>query len=359
VIETESGGIGYNSCLVDLEGTGRPGILLLTQKKDQVIWYHNPTWKKRLVLGDPVKMPEPLLAFDADGDGKPELVVGGNFALNNTTDPCPLWLLRRSAEPALPWTAVKIDEEPSIHRLAQITLGGKKELVVSCLMGRGSKAPDWAGPGAPLYLLRATGDPFKDPWKREMISSNLHRVHGVVACDWDGSGEEVLLVAAYEGIHVYRRSRERWEVSAVIGKPPGASEIKVFRLPGGKKALAAIEPWHGDQVAIYVGGPGAWERRAVPIRYRVGHGIVPVDFSGLGVDTLVLGFRGVKGEGGHAVLLLHPLDSTGQNWETKVIDESDMEADAVHAADLNGDGRIDIVATGKGSNIKIYWNEGK
>jgi len=42
-----------------------------------------------------------------------------------------------------------------------------------------------------------------------------------------------------------------------------------------------------------------------------------------------------------------------------VIDDKDMEADGVHAVDLNGDGRIDIVATGKGTNVKIYWNEGK
>ena len=145
----------------------------------------------------------------------------------------------------------------------------------------------------------------------------------------------------------------------MIGQSPGASEIKVFRLPGGKRALATVEPWHGNQVAVYTGGPGTWKRKVILDTYKVGHGIVPVDFSGNGVDSLVLGFRGVKGEGGHAVVILHPLDATGESWQTQVLDSTDMEADAVHAADLDGDGRIDIVATGKGSNIKIYWNEGK
>jgi hypothetical protein len=359
VVDRESGGSGFNSCLMDVRGSGRPDIILVTQKKDQVIRYANPAWKKQILATDGVILPEPLVAFDVDGDGKPELFVGGNFQLQNTTDPCPLFLLRPGADPDQPWVTIKLDEEPSLHRLAPLTLSGKKELVVSCLMGKGSKAPDWAGPGAALYLLRPTSDPFRDPWKRELISNELHRVHGITAVDWDGQGrQDLLFVAAFEGIHVYRKGPERWEVAEVIGKSPGASEIKVFRLPGGKRALAAIEPWHGDQLVIYVGGPGSWERRVIHTGYRVGHGIVPVDFAGSGVDSLVVGFRGVKGEGGHAVVILHPKDGSGSNWETKVVDAQDMEADAIHAFDLNGDGRIDLVATGKGTNVKIYWNEG-
>jgi hypothetical protein len=363
VIESQSGGAGYNSCLVDLNGDGKPDLVLVTQRKDQVLWYENPGGRgagwKRHVISNEIALPEPIVPFDVDGDGRPELIVGGNFALANTTDPFPVWLLKRPEDPTNLWTAIKLDQEPSAHRLALIGLQGKKTLVVSCLMGRGSKAPEWSGPGAPLYLLRATGDPFKDPWKREPISDALHRVHGIAAVDWEGKGEEVLLAAALEGVHVFRKTQDRWTIQEVIGQSPGASEIKVFRLPGGKRALATVEPWHGNQVVIYTGGPGSWNRKVILDTYKVGHGIVPVDFTGSGVDTLVLGFRGVKGEGGHAVVLLHPLDATGQNWETKVIDDKDMEADAVHAADLDGDGKIDIIATGKGTNIKIYWNEGK
>jgi hypothetical protein len=87
--------------------------------------------------------------------------------------------------------------------------------------------------------------------------------------------------------------------------------------------------------------------------------MVPVDFTGGGVDSLVLGFRRVKGEGGHAVLILHPLDQSGQRWEKSLIDDKDMEADGIHDADLNGDGRIDIVATEEGTYVKIHRNEGR
>jgi hypothetical protein len=361
VIEAQSGGPGYNSCLADINGDGKVDLVLVTENKNQVLWYENPSWKRRVITSGHPKLPEPITPFDVDGDGKLEIIVGGDWALTDTLTSGSVWLLKRPDDLEKPWTPIKIDQEPSMHRLAVITLNGRKELVASCLMGRGTKPPDWDGPGAPLYLLRPDGDPFKGPWKREPISSDLHRVHGVTPVDWDKSGNQGLLVAAYEGIHLYRKESSGWTVD-VLSKgdlqAPGSSEVKVFHLPGGRRAIATVDPFHGDAVAVYLSHRN-WQRRVILREYRVGHGIVPVDFSGSGVHSLVLGFRGEKGKGGHAVVILHPLDEEGDKWEKKVLDDKDMEADGVHAADLNGDDRIDILATGKGTNIKIYWNEKK
>ena len=361
VIETQSGGPGYNSCIADVNGDGKPDIVLVTENKDQVIWYENPTWKRRVMTTGMPRLPEPITPFDVDGDGKTEIIVGGDWAMADTLASGSVWLLKRPDDLDQPWTPIQIDKEPSMHRLAVLRLNGKKELVASCLMGRGTKAPDWDGPGAPLYLLRPEGDPFKGPWKREMISSSLHRVHAITPVDWDGSGSQSLLVAALEGIHLFSKGSNGWSGELIAKgdpKAPGSSEVKVCRLPGGKKALATIDPFHGDVAAVYL-SHRAGERHVILEGYRVGHGVVPVDFSGAGVDSLLLGFRGEKGKGGHAVVVLHPLDENGEKWEKKVIDDKDMEADGVHAVDLNGDGKIDIVATGKGTNVKIYWNEGR
>ena len=361
VIETQSGGPGYNSCIADINGDGKPDIVLVTQRQDQVLWYENPTWKRRVLTSGLPKLPEPITPLDVDGDGKPEIIVGGDWQMADTLTSGSVWLLKRPDNLDQAWTPILIDREPSMHRLAVLTLNGKKELVGACLMGRGTKAPDWEGPGAPIYLLRPDGDPFKGPWKREMISHDLHKIHGITPVDWDGSGNQALLVASFEGLHLFRKGAQGWEDELLAKgdpKAPGSSEAKVFRLPGGKRAIATIDPFHGNEVAVYL-SHRRWERRVILEGYRVGHGIVPVDFSGRGVDSLLLGFRGEKGKGGHAVVLLHPLDENGEKWEKKVIDDKDMEADGVHAADLNGDGRIDLVATGKGTNVKIYWNEGR
>ena len=361
VIETQSGGPGYNSCIADINGDGKPDLVLVTENMDQVLWYENPTWKRRVMTSGLPKLPEPITPFDVDGDGKTEIIVGGDWVMADTLNSGSIWLLKRPDDLDQPWTPIQIDKEPSMHRLAVLRVNGKKELVGACLMGRGTKAPDWEGPGAPIFILRPEGDPFKGPWKREMISSTLHRIHGITPVDWDNSGNQALLVAAFEGIHLFRKGEKGWEDELLAKgdpKSPGSSEVKVVRLPGGRKALATIDPFHGNEAAVYLSHRG-WERRVILEGYRVGHSVVPVDFSGDGVDSLILGFRGEKGKGGHAVVVLRPLDENGETWEKKILDDKDMEADGVHAVDLNGDGRVDIVATGKGTNIKIYWNGGR
>jgi hypothetical protein len=330
-IERESGGIGYNSCLADVNADGRPDIVLVTEKADQVLWYENPGWKRR-VITTAIPAPEPLTPFDVDGDGKIELVVGGDWSLNDTQGGGTLWLLRRPDDLEKPWTPVKIDQEPSMHRLAVMDVDGKATLVASCLMGRGTKAPDWTGAGSPLYLLRPTAS---GPWEREMISGELHIVHGI----WP-SGKS-LFVAAQEGIHEFTRlGPGRWEKKRLTGH--GAGEVRKVG-----DALLTIEPWHGDSVVEYRAGA----RRVLLDGYTVGHGVVPFDDGA----AVLVGFRGQKGRG-HVVAVLH---RHGDAWSKQVVDATDLEADGVHAADLDGDGDTDLVATGKGTNVRIYWNRAR
>ncbi len=328
-IEKNSGGIGYNSCLADINADGKMDIVLVTENADQVLWYENPTWKRRIIT-TAIPKPEPLTPFDVDGDGKTELVVGGDWSLNDTQGGGTLWLLRRPANLDDPWTPVKIDQEPSMHRLAVMEIEGKKTLIASCLMGRGTRAPDWTGAGSPLYLLRPTASGL---WQREMIANDLHIVHGI----WV-SGTS-LFVAAHEGIFEMSRAGGSWSRAPLTKN--GAGEIRKIQA-----ALVTIEPWHGNQVVLYQGNT----RRVLFEGYTVGHGIVPVD------NALLIGFRGQKGQG-HVVALLHRLDDSFEKWQTQIIDATDMEADGVHAADLDGDGDQDLVATGKGTNIRIYWNQ--
>lgn len=334
-IEKASGGIGYNSCLADLNADGRMDIVLVTEKADQVLWYENPTWKRRLITKE-IPAPEPLTPFDVDGDGKTELVVGGDWSLNDTQGGGTLWLLKRPDDLEKPWIPVKIDQEPSMHRLAVMEVDGKKTLVASCLMGRGTKAPDWAGAGSPLYLLRPTPS---GPWARELISNDLHIVHGI----WPSGSS--LWVAAQEGVFEFMRVDGKWARGQHT--KDGAGEIR--RIHARKdEALVTIEPWHGDKVVLHHGG----KRRVLLEGYTVGHGIVPFNDDA----SILVGFRGQKGQG-HVVALLHRLEGTFEQWQTQIVDVSDLEADGVHAADLDGDGDTDLVATGKGTNIRIYWNQ--
>jgi hypothetical protein len=51
-------------------------------------------------------------------------------------------------------------------------------------------------------------------------------------------------------------------------------------------------------------------------------------------------------------------DPEMKNWESVWIDKNGMACEDLKIADLNGDGRLDIIAAGRSTqNLKVYWNE--
>jgi hypothetical protein len=96
--------------------------------------------------------------------------------------------------------------------------------------------------------------------------------------------------------------------------------------------------------------------------HKGGHAVWTADLTGTGVDSLVVGFRGPpEGKGDDAIVYIwHPLDGAGEKWERQVLDEKGLGCEDVTAADLNGDGKPEIIGVGRSTkNVKIYWNERK
>ena len=52
------------------------------------------------------------------------------------------------------------------------------------------------------------------------------------------------------------------------------------------------------------------------------------------------------------------LEAVLKEWRTTLVDDNGMACEDLCLADLNGDGKLDIVAAGRGTkNVKIYFNE--
>ncbi|HXX92145.1 MAG TPA: VCBS repeat-containing protein [Planctomycetota bacterium] len=377
VIDRELG-CCYGMAIADVNGDGKPDLILATEYPDLIVWYENPTWKRRVIRKGHPAHPEPIVPFDVDGDGKLALALGADWSSTNTTSGGTLWVLRPSADLDQPWTATQIEEEPSLHRLRAIDLEGrgKRELLVSTIQGRGTQPPEWwKGKGALQFILHRPAGPEKSRWEREIVSDTLHFVHGVWPVDWDGNGKESILFAAYEGIFLAKRGPEgKWSQEKIASGDPerGASDVRLGRLPGGKRYLVAIEPNHGPRASIYTPPehPGElWKRKLLVEGHTGGHVLVLADLTGTGVESVVVGFRGlarptdfVPGEPGKDYILyaFHPLDPEGDAWEKKVLDDRGMASDSAFAVDLKGRGRLDLVVGGYVTrNLKIYWNEGR
>jgi hypothetical protein len=244
----------------------------------------------------------------------------------------------------------EIDRLTTSHRLrwADIDGNGKKVLVNAPLAGSKAAPPDYRD-HVPLVFYRPA------EWKRETISdANVGVQHGVLIVDWDGDGHDDVLTASFSGIDLYQQQKNgKWKRTEIAKGDPdpcpkcGSSDIAVGRL-GEERFLAAIEPWHGNELAIYRREGQSWQRRVIDSTLAAGHTIVTADLDGDKRDEIIAAYRG----NGGSVLLYHA-DASG-NWTKSVLDPH-IPANACLVADLNGDGRSDIACIG-GAVLKWYEN---
>jgi hypothetical protein len=369
-------GVGYAVLLEDLDGDGKKDIVVVDQKR--VVWYQNPTWKPRNLL---TGMTRPdnvcIAAYDIDGDGKLDLALGADWKPFNTKSGGTLQWLRRGKTIDDPWTVYPIAEEPTVHRIRFVDIdgSGKPALVLAPLMGRNStKDKNWMD-GEPVRLTayRIPKDPTKDRWVPEVLDESLHVVHNFTAVPREKGKGMDLLAASYEGVSKIARAGDKWKRTHLgagnqdnLKSNRGSSEVKQGKLKDGTPFIATIEPWHGHQVVVYTppaDGKGLWERRVIDDKLKWGHAVWCADLDGDGGDELVIGVRdNLSAKPGEkcGVRIYKALDAKGTKWQRHLLDEGGVAVEDLAVADLDGDGRPDIVAVGRATkNARIYWNRGK
>ncbi len=358
--------VGYAVLLVDVNADGKTDIVVVDTHR--VIWYENPTWKRRTILeGKTERDNVCLAAHDIDGDGKLDLALGAGWRPTNTRTGGTLQWLKQPDSLDEEWKLYPIGEEPTLHRIrfADLDGSGKPALLVAPLHGRGSSPKGNWTDGSPVRLLafRIPKDPTRDRWTPEVIDESLHVMHNFAAIpSASGKGMD-LLTASYEGVHRFWRNGEKWnkqQLSAGNQDNPksnrGASEIKQGRLRDGKY-IATIEPWHGHQVVVYTPPKSGslWTRQVLDDQLRWGHAVWCTDLTGDGEDELVIGVRDnlSKLPGQRCGVRIYK--QQGGTWRRLLVDEGGVAVEDLACTDLDGDGKIDVVAVGRATgNVRIY-----
>ncbi len=344
---------GYQVVAVDLNHDGKPDLIALASGMTELVWFENPGWQRHVIAGNLSGLIN-LAASDVDGDGIPLIVLASGFSMNAKKSAGIVSVLRHNGDPRQPWSIREIDRLPTSHRLrwADIDGTGRKVVVNQPLTAATVEHPEDRA-RTPLVFYRP-GD-----WKRQVIAEQDEGVvHGIYPVDWDGDGRDAILTASFVGIHLYKLEKDgRWSRTEIAKGDPapwpksGSSDVAVGRL-GKQRFLAAIEPWHGNQVAIYRESAGQWQRHVIDDTLADGHTIWTADLNGDGRDEVVAGYRG-KG-----VNVYYAQDAEGAQW-SKVVLDGGMPAAACAIGDLNGDGRPDIACIGSATaNLKWYENLG-
>lgn len=348
--------IGYGLAVGDVDGDGKDDILLADKRIFS--WYRNGDWKefvmaKNLTLRDNVC----IAAADIDGDGQVEVAVGAQWNPGETSDPeqsGAVFFLDRPDDPTRMWKPIKLPHEPTTHRMRWVNEGRRFYLAVLPLHGIGNIKGEGENP---VNLMALQPDPEKltDPsaWETWVRGRSMHVTHNFDS--WSGE----LLVAGAEGIDYYTAedagNSEGLHISPENSTPPtrGAGEV---RSASDESFVTAIEPLHGNDLVVYRGSPReGWTRHLLTDQLAEGHALATGDMNGDGREDIVYGWRKPDADGKVGLGIFLQTENGG--WEDSWKSTDLVAVEDLNLADLDSDGKPDIVAAGRSTNnLVVFWN---
>ena len=336
---------GYQVVVADVNKDGKPDMVALASGMTELLWFEGPNWERH-VLGTGLKRMINTWPFDTDGDGIPEFLVAHAFENEAARSVGIVSLLTHGKDVRQPWTVREIDRLTTSHRI-RVANG---LFINAPLTGASAVAPEYRD-HTPLVAYQP-GD-----WHRQLINGDDEGVvHGIFIHDWNRDRREDVLTASFRGIHVNLAQADgTWKREKIADGDPapwpksGSSDITVGFLRQ-ERFLAAIEPWHGNRVAIYRRKGGAWTRLVIDDSLVDGHTVFAADLNGDGKQEIVVGFRGGK----RGVYIYY---EEGGRWIRQVLSEGAVAAAACAVADLNNDRKPDIACIGAATQNLILYTQ--
>lgn len=369
--------IGYGLAIGDVDGDKKPDILLADQK--EFVWYKNPgdktsPWKRYVMAANLTPQDNVCIAArDLDGDGKVEVAVGAGWNPAETSDSTKsgaVFYLIRPQDPTQRWESIRLPHEVTTHRMRWAKTGKDTyQLIVVPLHGLGNKNGE--GRGVRIWGYEFPKDP-RSNWKRHLVDSTMHLTHNFEIWEDGPNGTSTgVIIAGKEGGNIFEWRKKKWhpldDEMARNSLPlltKGAEGIGEIRRLDGGAFIATIQPMHGNLLQVENGSYRIKKSKAEDKEINVltdtfnqGHALVCGDFLGIGSDQIVAGWRNPNAEGKVGIRLFKPQEMDRVSGYS-IDDSVRMACEDIQAADLDGDGDLDLIASGRATlNVLIYWNQ--
>lgn len=350
-------GYAYGLAAADLDGDGYLDITAADADGRALYWFKNDgrgNFSPHFIQRD---HPKPRLERhaigDINGNGLLDVVIVENltgdlywFENNGTPDDGKLWTLHE----------ITIGGMPFAYDVALADLNGNGFLDVAASGWKGDQIAWFENPGTP-----------DGNWIKHLLDGDIAEARTIRVADFDGDGHPDLLatgtatnlVVWYENPGGYANGDWRKHVidassvRPVHGHPVDmdgdGDEDVVMAIGMGLNSLTGSVVWYEND-----GNPaaGAWKKHSICDHLPQAFEAFAADLDGDGnVEVVVTAW----GEPGGLFLFKHDGDPRGP-WRKQVLKDGWVRANQVILADLDGDGRLDILAQAeRGSNELRWW----
>lgn len=360
---------GYWITAADIDGDGRIDLVTSGVADGRIRWYRNSDWTRREIIQ--LHRPVAVDTADITGTGRPDLIVCHEYG--RTLSECKpeeglvSWLENPGADVASgTWERHDIGQLCSAHRVLGVRLkDGEHIRVLAAPMVGPSGGREALSEPVRLTAYQPQGSPTGE-WSAEIIDDSSHLlVHELTPSRRAyRPSNGPFLIASAEGVTelAFDPSTCTWRTTSIGSGEltqqtrtgfQGSNSASAGRLNGGHGSyIAALEPFHGNTVAVYTrpaSTGGHWTRTVLDVfgdpnelGEGPGHDLVCADFDGDGEDEFLVALRGP--EPWQGVHYYKAVDAARGLWAKKRV--STESAARIAVADFTGNGRLDFATVG-------------
>jgi PKD repeat protein/putative intracellular protease/amidase len=331
-------------CLDDLNDDGRTDVLAAGYSANEVAWWRNEggepvSWTKQTIES---AFAGAIFAHAGDLDGDLDTdVAGAAWFLGEVA-----WWRNDGGEP-IAWTKRTIDTAANAHEVFVCDLDEDGFYDVLAALA-GNDAIVW-------YRNDGAADPG---WTAYTISDSFAGARSARIADFDQDGDNDVVGASLDGNEVTWWENGggepiQWTEHTITNTFGGSHMVRVEDVDGDGDpdilaaafAVNTIAWWRNDG-----GDPLSWTRQNIDAAFAGAVGVEPADIDGDG-DTDVVGtaqpsddIAWWRNDGGDPIM-----------WKKKSISESFAQVWPLGAADIDGNGTVDIVAGGFEADEIRWW----
>lgn len=284
-----------------------------------------------------------LYACDLDADGDPDILA----AIIEDRDIA--WFRNDGGDPIV-WTKLIIDGAMiSAHSVHANDVDGDGDLDV---LGTSY--------GSAIKWYENNGQDSIS-WTAHTVTSTFSQAHEVYSADIDGDSDIDVLGAASELNRISLWINEggvpvTWTEQIIDPNAGMAKSVRTADIDGDGLMDILSAALLDNDVKWYRNGGGnpiAWTTYTIDGSFSGAHRVQGADMDGDG-DTDVIG----AGYLNHQIAWWRNDGGTPIHWTKQIIGRNVINACIAEAADIDLDGRLDVVGTGQGINSVIWWRNG-